>query len=67
MGDSRRNLPTLVERIEKAMRDAIRGVPGIDKVGEAAYCEAVVEACDLVKAGAEMRLQEIDPEEEDRE
>lgn len=53
----------LAERIETAMREAISSLPGIETVSERAYCEAVAEACEMIKVGAEMRLEELDPDE----
>lgn len=54
----------LAERIETAMRDAVAAIPGINGGSELAYCEALAAACDAIKTGAEMRISELDPEDD---
>jgi hypothetical protein len=51
--------------MEQAMRNAIDQLPGVRDVPDAVYCQAVVEAADLIKVGAEERLLEIEAEGED--
>jgi hypothetical protein len=51
--------------MEQAMRKAIDQLPGVRDAPEAVYCRAVAEAADLIKAGAEERLLEIEAEGED--
>lgn len=55
---------TLAEWAETVMRDALASCPALSKCGEKDYCEAVAEACDLIKSGAEMRLEELEGDEE---
>ena len=54
---------TLVEWAETVMLDALASCPALSKCGEKDYCEAVAEACDLIKFGVVMRLQELEGDE----
>ena len=55
---------TLAEWAETVMRDALAYCSALSKCGEKDYCEAVAEACDLIKSGVEMRLEELEGDEE---
>lgn len=48
----------LAEQVEDEIRRSIDGFPGIRKVPEREYCEAVLLALELVAAGLKMRLEE---------
>lgn len=53
------------EKVEEAVRDAVHAIPGIDKIPEIEYCEAVLEGTDLFTAGVQMRLEELEGDDED--
>lgn len=57
--------PSLAEKIETAVREAVAAVPGINDVTELAYCHAVDEALVAVQVGIRMRIDELDPEDDD--
>lgn len=46
--------------VERAIRNAIHGVPGIRELPEATYCEIVAEALDAVMTSIKMRAAELE-------
>lgn len=52
--------PSWADKIERACREAISRIPGINDIPEREYCQAVADAADLLQTGAEMRLEELD-------
>lgn len=53
------------EKIEQAIREALANVPGLDNLTEDSYCEVVLEGLDLVSTGIQMRLDELNADEDD--
>ncbi len=54
----------MVDELEKVIRAAINSFAPLKSVSEKTYCEVIAEALDVIKEGAEMRLQEIERDEE---
>ncbi len=54
----------IVNLIENAIRDGISKTPGINKISELDYCIFVLEALELVRFGVQMRLEELEAEDE---
>lgn len=50
--------------IERAIRKAVDAIPGIREITESHYCEVYLEALDVIKAGLEMRQEELENDEE---
>jgi len=54
----------MTDKIEKAVKEAIARVPGIQQLSEKAYYESVSEALELILEGVNMRLEELSEDEE---
>ena len=54
----------LVTLTERALRESLTKVPGLQSISEVVYCETVLSALDLIREGLDMRLQELQREEE---
>ena len=58
-------IKTPAEELEKDIRDAISKCEALNGLSERAHFEAVDEALDMIHESVDMRLNELDDEEED--
>jgi len=52
------------ESIENDIRKAVGLIPGINDLTEYDYCKALADACEAIRYGSEMRMNELQQEEE---